>query len=193
MRGKSISTHGDELLSVDDIFDGVSSPEDYISAFERFIRDNINLVPALTAAAQKPRELDSWKDLRGLAALLDEKGFSEAKLRRAYGRVRNADIAAHIIGFVRQATVGDPLVPYAPRVENALARIKGSKPWSAKQKQWLDRIGRALNEQPVSDPSIMDEPAFLQKGGFDTVDRDFDHGLAPLLKDINAEIWARSA
>ena len=125
--------------------------------------------------------------------MLDEKGFSEAKLRRAYGRVRNADIAAHIIGFVRQAAVGDPLVPYATRVENALARIKGSKPWSAKQKQWLDRIGRALNEQPVSDPSIMDEPAFLQKGGFDTVDRDFDHGLAPLLKDINAEIWARSA
>jgi type I restriction enzyme R subunit len=89
--------------------------------------------------------------------------------------------------------VGDPLVPYVTRVENALARIKASKPWTARQKQWLDRIGRALKEQPVGDPSILDGPAFLQKGGFETVDRDFDHGLAPLLKDINAEIWARSA
>ena len=177
---------------MDDVFDGVSSPEDYISAFERFVRDNINLVPALTAATQKPREL-TRKDLKAFAALLDEKGFSEAKLRRAYGRARNADIAAHIIGFVRQAAVGDPLVPYATRVENALARIKASKPWTTKQTQWLDRIGRALKEQPVSDPSILDEPAFLAKGGFETVDRDFDHGLAPLLQDLNAEIWAKSA
>ncbi|MBA4221802.1 MAG: type I restriction-modification system endonuclease [Methylobacterium sp.] len=191
-QGIYISTHGDELVSVEDVFDGVSSPEDYISAFERFVRDNINLVPALTAAAQKPREL-TRKDLRGLASLLDERGFSEAKLRRAYGRARNADIAAHIIGFVRQAAVGDPLVPYAIRVENALARIKASKPWTTKQRQWLDRIGRALQEQPVSDPSILDEPAFLQKGGFETVDRDFDHGLGPLLQDINAEIWAMRA
>jgi len=190
--GIFISPHEDSLISVDDVFDGVSSPEDYISAFERFVRENINIVPALTAAAQKPREL-TRRDLRGLSTLLDEKGFSEAKLRRAYGRVRNADIAAHIIGFVRQAAVGDPLVPYATRVENALVRIKASKPWTAKQKQWLDRIGRALKEQPVSDPSILDEPAFLQKGGFEMVDRDFDHGLIRLLQDINAEIWAKSA
>jgi type I restriction enzyme R subunit len=190
--GIFVAPHQDELVSVEDVFDGVSSPEDYISAFEQFVRDNINLVPALTVATQKPREL-TRKDLRGLAALLDQKGFSEAKLRRAYGRARNADIAAHIIGFVRQAAIGDPLVPYATRVENALARIKASKPWTPKQKQWLDRIGRALQEQPVSDPTILDEPAFLQKGGFETVDRDFDHGLGLLLQDINAEIWPKSA
>ena len=190
--GIFISTHDDELISVEDQFDGVSSPEDYITAFERFVRENINLVPALTAATQKPREL-TRRDLRGLASLLDEKGFSEAKLRRAYGRARNADIAAHIIGFIRQAAMGDALVPYATRVENAIARIKGAKPWTTKQRQWLDRIGRALLEQPVSDPTILDEPAFRMKGGFEAVDRDFDHGLGSLLQDINAEIWARSA
>src|SRR5579862_552186 len=104
-------------------------------------------------------------------------------------RKRPADIAAHIIGFVRQAAVGDPLVPYAMRVDNALSRIKAAKPWTPKQRQWLDRIGRALKEQPVGDPTILDEPAFVAKGGFEAVDRDFDHGLAPLLQDFNAEIW----
>ena len=190
--GIFISGHADDLISVEDVFDGVSSPEDYITAFERFVRDNINLVPALTAAAQKPRDL-TRKDLRGLAALLDERGFSEAKLRRAYGRVRNSDIAAHIVGFIRQAAVGDPLVPYVTRVENALRRIEASRPWSTKQRRWLARIGRALMEQPVGDPTILDAPAFVQQGGFETVDRDFEHGLAPLLQDFNDEIWGRGA
>ena len=189
--GIIISPHEDDLVSVDDDFQG-SSPEDYISTFERFVRDNINLVPALTAAAQKPRDL-TRKDLKSLAKLLDEKGYSEAKLRRAYGKLRNADIAAHIIGFVRQAAVGDPLVPYQTRVDNALARIEKSRPWSPRQRQWLARIGRALKEQPVGDPTILDEPAFRLNGGFETVDRDFDHGLGPLLQEINAEIWGRPA
>jgi type I restriction enzyme R subunit len=190
--GIFVSEHGDTLVSVDDVFEGVSSPEDYISAFERFVKENMNLIPALAAAAQKPRDL-TRKDLKSLAVMLDQKGFSEAKLRRAYRKARNADIAAHIIGFIRQAAMGDPLVPYAIRVENALDRIKASKAWTTKQRQWLDRIGRALKEQPVSDRTILDEPAFLAKGGFETVDRDFDHGLAPLLQDLNAEIWAKSA
>jgi hypothetical protein len=85
----------------------------------------------------------------------DAKGFSEAKLRRAYGQARNADIAAHILGFVRQAALGHPLVPYEARVENALRRIEGSRNWTPKQKQWLRRLGRALKEQPVGDRSIL--------------------------------------
>ncbi len=190
--GIFISTHADELVSIDDVFEGVSSPEDYITAFERFVRENQNLVPALVAATQRPREL-TRVDLKELAKLLDEKGYSEAKLRRAYGRVRSADIAAHIIGFIRQAAVGDPLVPYKTRVENAVRRIEASRAWTSKQRQWLQRIGRALLEQPVGDPTILDEPAFRQKGGFEAVDRDFDHALGEVLREINAEIWGRPA
>ena len=125
-----------------------------------------------------------------LAILLDGQGFSEANLRRAYGSARNADIAAHIIGFVRQAAIGDPLVPYETRVENGLQRILSSRPWTAKQKQWLVRIGRALKAQPVSDPEILSDPLFAQAGGFETVDREFDSGLEDVLKDLNAAIWA---
>ena len=140
--GIFISTHDDSLVSVDDIFEGVSSPENYITAFERLIRENLNAVPALTAATQKPREL-TRKGLKALAAWLDQKGYSDAKLRRAYGRARNADIAAHIVGFIRQAAVGDPLVPYATRVENALGRIKASKTWTTKQHSgWIASAAR---------------------------------------------------
>ena len=190
--GIYISEHPDELVSIEDVFDGATSPEDYISGFERYVRENSNTVPGLIAAIQKPREL-TRKELKELAALLDAKGFSEAKLRRAYGRVRNADIAAHILGFVRQAALGDPLVPYEARVENALRRIEASRNWTPRQKQWLRRLGRALKEQPVGDRAILDEPAFMRQGGFEAIDRDFGNGLETVLQDLNEAIWGNPA
>jgi type I restriction enzyme R subunit len=122
-RGIFISTHADELVAIEDVFAGAASPEYLISAFERFVRENMNASAAMIAATQRPRELTRM-ELKSFAAELDEHGFSEASLRRAYGRARNADIAAHIIGFVRQAALGDPLVPYAARVDSALAKIE---------------------------------------------------------------------
>jgi type I restriction enzyme R subunit len=186
--GVYISKHEDELVSVEDDYGGRASPSDYIESFEAFVRANMNAAPAMIAATQRPREL-TRKELKQLAVLLDEHGFSEASLRQAYGRVRNADIAAHIIGFVRQAAVGDPLVPYETRVKNGVERIIASRAWTAKQKQWLIRIGRALKENPVGDPEILADPLFAQAGGFETVDREFNHGLTEVLKDLNSAIW----
>ncbi|MBN8969348.1 MAG: type I restriction-modification system endonuclease [Rhizobiales bacterium] len=186
--GIYISEHQDELVSIEDDFGGRATPSDYIESFETFVRANMNAVPAMIAATQRPREL-TRKELKELAVLLDSKGFSEAALRRAYGSTRNADIAAHIIGFVRQAAVGDPLVPYETRVENGVQRILASRTWTQKQKQWLTRIGRALKAQPVSDPEILSDPLFAQAGGFEVIDREFNSGLGEVLKDLNAAIW----
>lgn len=186
--GVYISEHEDELISVADDYGGKASPADYIESFEAFVRANMNAAPALIAATQRPREL-TRKELKELAALLDAQGFSEASLRQAYGRVRNADIAAHIIGFVRQAALGDPLVPYESRVENGVQQILASRAWTAKQRQWLTRIGRALKAQPVGDPELLSDPLFAQAGGFETIDREFDHGLEGVLKDLNTAIW----
>ncbi|MGZ9723428.1 type I restriction-modification system endonuclease [Rhizobium miluonense] len=186
--GIYISEHEDELISVEDDFGGKASPADYIESFETFVRNNMNAIPAMVAATQRPREL-TRKELKELAIRLDAEGFSEASLRRAYGSARNADIAAHIIGFVRQAALGDPLVPYETRVENGVQKILASRVWTQKQKQWLGRIGRALKAQPISDPEILSEPLFAQAGGFDVVDREFESGLGDVLKDLNAAIW----
>lgn len=118
--GIFISEHEDELIDIADDFGNKASPADYIESFETFVRANMNAVPAMIAATQRPREL-TRKELKELALLLDQQGYSEANLRRAYGSTRNADIAAHIIGFVRQAALGDPLVPYETRVERGCA------------------------------------------------------------------------
>ncbi len=186
--GIYISEHDDELISVQDHYGDKASPRDYIESFETFVRSNMNAVPAMVAATQRPRDL-TRKELKELATLLDANGFSEASLRRAYGSVRNADIAAHVIGFVRQAALGDPLVPYETRVENGVQAILASRSWTPKQRQWLVRIGRSLKAQPVGDPEILADPLFAQAGGFQVVDREFESGLEGVLKDLNGAIW----
>ncbi|MDO6757043.1 type I restriction-modification system endonuclease [Phaeobacter inhibens] len=184
-----ISNHEDELLRIEDVFGDNLTPEDYIESFERYIRENMNQLPGLIAATQRPREL-TRKALKDIADTLDEKGFSETALRSAYGRTRNADIAAHIIGFIRQAAIGDPLVPYTTRVDNAVAKIETSRNWTKTQRQWLRRLGRALKEQPIGDPALLNEGAFAQNGGFDVINQAFDNHLETVLQDLNDAIWA---
>ncbi len=190
--GVVISTHEDELLRIEEIFGKNTTPEDYITGFERFIRENMNQVPALIAVTQRPRDL-TRKELSELAGLLDEKNYSEAMLRAAYGRARNADIAAHIIGFVRQAALGDPLIPYASRVDKAVLKIEASRPWTQKQKDWLRRIGRALKDKPVADPTLLDQGAFADKGGFKRIAQEFDGELEEVLHAFNEAIWTPPA
>lgn len=190
--GVVISTHEDELLRIEEIFGKNTTPEDYITGFERFVRENMNQVPALIAVTQRPRDL-TRKELSELAGLLDEKNYSEAMLRAAYGRARNADIAAHIIGFVRQAALGDPLIPYATRVDNAIIKIEASRPWTQKQKEWLRRIGRALKDKPVADPTLLDQGAFADKGGFKRIATEFDGELDEVLHAFNEAIWSSPA
>ncbi|MDQ0316828.1 type I restriction-modification system endonuclease [Amorphus orientalis] len=190
--GVVLSSHEDELLRIEEIFGKNTTPEDYITGFERFVRENMNQVPALIAVTQRPRDL-TRKELSELAALLDEKNYSEAMLRAAYGKARNADIAAHIIGFVRQAALGDPLIPYATRVDNAIARLESSRAWTPKQKEWLRRIGRALKDKPVADPTLLDQGVFADKGGFRRISEEFDGELDDVLHQLNEAIWAPSA
>jgi len=190
--GVFVSEHDDELIRVEDDFGEKASPADYISGFEAYVRANMNAVPALVAATQRPRDL-TRKELKEIATLLDGEGYSEAALRRAYGTARNADIAAHIIGFVRQAALGDPLVPYEARVENGVQKLLASRDWTQNQRRWLQRIGRALKDQPVGDPAILSDPLFAQNGGFPVIDQEFDHKLGEVLMDLNAAIWDSGA
>ncbi|MBB4015705.1 type I restriction enzyme R subunit [Chelatococcus caeni] len=190
--GVVISTHEDELLRIEEIFGKNTTPEDYITGFERFVRENMNQVPALIAVTQRPRDL-TRKELSELAGLLDERNYSEAMLRAAYGRARNADIAAHIIGFVRQAALGDPLIPYATRVDNAIQKIEASRPWTQKQKEWLRRIGRALKDKPVADPTLLDQGVFADKGGFKRISEEFGGELDEVLHAFNEAIWTSPA
>ena len=190
--GVPIYTGDDSLIDIVEVFGAYATPEDYITAFQRFVTEDGNALPGLLAATQRPREL-TRAALMETALKLAAAGFSEATLRRAYGRARNADIAAHIIGFVRQAAIGEPLVAYETRVDNAVARLLARGTWTDKQRDWLRRIGLALKQVPIGDRDTLDGPAMRQRGGFAAADRAFDGRLGEVLGDLNEAIWARAA
>ncbi len=88
---------------------------------------NINKIAALKLVVQRPRDL-TRAELKALRLALDAQGYSEANLRRAWSDAKNEDIAASIIGFVRQAALGDALMPYDERVRGAMQRILAQPP-----------------------------------------------------------------
>jgi len=113
-----ISHHPDEVIVVTRGYGAGQKPEDFLDGFSAFIRANVNKITALNIVVQRPRDL-TRAELKTLRMELDALGYSDANLRRAWSEAKNEDIAASIIGFVRQAALGDGLIPFDMRVRSA--------------------------------------------------------------------------
>jgi type I restriction enzyme, R subunit len=184
-----ISTHEDRLLRLERGYGAGQRPEDYLDEFKRFIESHINEIPALLVVSQRPQDL-TRTELRELALRLDSAGYSEAQLSAAWKDKTNAEIAAGILGFIRQAALGDPLVPYAERVDRAVTRLLASQPWTRPQRDWLQRIGARLRREAVMDRVVLneDEP-FKSQGGHRWLNRMFDGKLDDILAELRTRIW----
>lgn len=193
-----ISEHPDAVVDVSRGYGSDASgarqrPEDYLDAFGRWLAEHVNELPALLVVTQRPRDL-TRADLRAIAQALGEAGFTEAQLRAAYRDTTNQDIAAKIIGYVRQRALGSPLVPYAERVRRAMQRLLASRPWPDTQRRWLERIGRQLEHEVVVDREALDRDQFRAvAGGFDRLNRVFGGRLPELLGDLQDDVWRDTA
>lgn len=184
----AVSRHKDRLRRVERGYGEASKPEDYLESFRAFLGDNMNKVPALLVVTQRPREL-TRRQLKELALLLDQAGFSETNLQTAWRDMTNEDIAATIIGFIRQAALGDPLVPYQERVERAIKKVLSSRQWSPPQRKWLERIGKQLRVETVVDREALNRGEFRAQGGFNRINKVFDGQLETILGDIKEVMW----
>lgn len=167
--------------------DGKTRPDDYLTAFERFIADHRNQIPALAVVCTRPRDL-TRAQLKELKLKLDAAGYSETHLRTAY-REKNQDIAATIIGFIRQRALGSPLVPYADRVDRAVAKVLSTGTWTPPQKKWLERIAKQLKEEVILDEEAFTRGAFVNAGGWKGVDQALGGRLKQVLDDLGDEVW----
>ncbi|MBD2492418.1 type I restriction-modification system endonuclease [Aulosira sp. FACHB-615] len=183
-----ISRHADELRRVERGYGNAQKPEDYLDSFSAYLRENINKIPALTVVTTRPREL-TRAQLKELRLMLDLAGYSEKTLQVAWREMTNADIAASIIGFIRQATLGDALVPYEERVDKAMRKIMVSQNWTQPQRKWLERIGKQLKIETIMDRESLDQGEFKAQGGFVRLNKAFDGRLEDILVQINEALW----
>ncbi|MDI1475390.1 type I restriction-modification system endonuclease [Polyangium sp. y55x31] len=184
-----VSDHADRVVAVEVGYGKGTRPEDYLDSFSAFLRENMNKIPALVVVTQRPRDL-TRAALRELLLALDAKGYTEAALQAAWRQASNADIAASIIGYIRKAALGDPLVPYEERVARATAKILARPGWTSIQRQWLQRIGKQLERERVVDRDTIDaSEAFKSNGGFKHLDKVFGGKLDAILGDLREEVW----
>lgn len=168
--------------------EGNLRPEDFLEAFGTFIQSNKNRLMALTVVLQRPRDL-TRAQLQELRLALGTAGYSEQVLRTAYRDLKNVDVAAGILGFIRQQALGSPLVPYVDRVDAALDRILGGGAWTGPQQKWLVRIAKQLKQDVILEPATFEQGAFKDQGGVIAAEKVFDGRLAEVLGDVQDAIW----
>lgn len=184
-----VISHHEDILKEHSMGYGVADkPEDYLEEFGRYIKENINKIPALQIVAQRPKDL-TRKDLKILKIQLDEFGFTERALNTAYHQVTNEKIVEDIIGFIRQKALGDALIGHEERIKIAMNKIRNMKAWNVPQKKWLDRIEKQLLLETIVDRESFDEEPFKQNGGYDRINKIFEGRLDEVLDKINEKLY----
>ncbi len=186
-----LSGHADELRERTQSWGVYAKPEDYLDSFGRFVKEQINQSAALAVVVNAPKDL-TREQLTHVRLLLDANGFSEANLKSAWRSRSNLDIAASIIGYIRQAALGEPLLPYEQRVASAMQRIYGLRNWSPVQRKWLDRLAKQLALEVVIDPAFVNR-AFAQDGGAKQLDKMLGGQLNLVLGELAAHVWPQQA
>jgi len=150
----------------------------------------VNDAAAINAVVNRPKDL-TRAELKKIKLLLDSEGFNEAKLASAWRNQTNQDIAAGIIAHIRQAAIGEALVPFESRVHKAMQIIYELKPWTPIQRKWLDRLAKQLVHEVVIDQQfINDLPAF--GGGVKQLNKILDDQLDMVLEQLKGHLWAAS-
>ncbi|MBI1311309.1 type I restriction-modification system endonuclease [bacterium] len=183
-----LSDHEDSLRRVERGYGSGVRPDDYLESFRRFITENADAIPALIVVTQRPREL-TRAQLRELRLLLDQEGFTETALRTAWQQTTNQDIAASIVGYIRYVALDQPLISHSERVQAAMQEIIGSRSWTAPQRQWLERIGKQLEQEVIVDREALDSGQFKAQGGFERLNKVFKGELESILNSITDGIW----
>lgn len=187
-----ISEHEDEIRERSQSYGVHKRPEDYLDSFNAFIKDQLNRSAALAVVVNRPRDL-TREQLREVKLLLDNAGYSEAKLQSAVRNQTNQDIAASIVGHIRRAALGEALVPFEQRVAQAMDKIYSQHKWTLAQRKWLDRLAKQLVHEVIIDRAFVNA-RFGDHGGAKQLNKVLGDQLDDVLADLSDAIWpAQSA
>jgi len=193
LRGEPIFTDiDDELIEVKQGFGEYNTAEDFLEAFDNLVAQSENKKAALHTVIAKPKDL-TRKALLELQEWFDAQSFDESTLRVAWQKTTNQDIAARLIGHIRRAALGDALLPFDQRVDNALNKIQQQKDWNPEQVNWLQRLANSLKEQVAIDEDTFKTGNYKRKGGKRKLEKVFDGKLDHILEQFNEFMWEQPA
>ena len=149
-----ISTHADELQDRSQSWGVYAKPDDYLDSFGHFVREQINQSAALAVVVNRPKDLTREQLARSAPAarrarLLrsqPERGLAQPRATRTSPPASSA--------YIRQAALGEALLPFEQRVAKAMQKIYAQHPWTPVQRKWLDRLAKQLTHEVVIDPRL---------------------------------------
>jgi type I restriction enzyme R subunit len=167
-------------------------PEDYLTAFSRFVRENPDHIEAIRILLDRPREWDTkaLKELRQKLAMTSQR-FTVENLQKAH-QLRYHKALIDIISMVKHAArEEEPLLTAEERVARAFDRVTTGQTFSPEQQQWLDRIRLHLIQNLSITQGDFDAiPVFADRGGWRWADSVFAGALAAFIRKFNEEIAA---
>ncbi|GIU46471.1 type I restriction-modification system endonuclease [Shewanella algidipiscicola] len=177
----------DEFISRQQNYGVHEKPADYLESFNHFIKQNINQSAALSVVVNRPKDL-TREQLKEVKLLLDAAGYSEAHLQSAWRKNTNQDIAASIIGYIRQAALDEALIPFEQRVNKAMQRIYSEHDWNPNQRKWLQRLAKQLVHEAVIDKAFVNQ-RFADQGGAKRFNNVLDDQLDTIIDELNEYLW----
>lgn len=167
-------------------------PEDYLTAFARFVRDNPAHIEAIGILLDRPQGwgTDALNELRQKLTAAREH-FTTENLQKAHAACYRKSLV-DIISMVKHAAhEQEPLLTAAERVDRAFTAVTAGQSFTAEQQQWLARI----REHLVANLTIGQEdfdtlPIFTRDGGWIQANRAFGGRLDGLLQRVNEAVAA---
>jgi type I restriction enzyme, R subunit len=186
-----ISQHADELRERTQSWGQYTKPQDYLESFNHFVRAQLNQSTAIATVVNRPRDL-TREQLKEVRLLLDSAGYSEANLKAAWRKQSNQDIAAGVIAYIRQATLGEALLPFDQRVARAMQKLFAQHAWTPLQRKWLDRLAKQLTHEIVIDHGFVNT-AFANDGGAKQLDKLLGGQLEQVMNTLADGLWPQAA
>jgi type I restriction enzyme, R subunit len=165
-------------------------PDDYLSAFAQFVRENPARIEAILILLSRPRDWSTkaLTELQQKLALAPQR-FTLDHLRKAH-ELHYHKALVDLISMVKHAAnEQQPLYTAAQRVQLAVAKISSGKNFTQEQLQWLDRIEAHLAETLTLEKDDFDSfPVFTNAGGWGRANRTFDGKLPEIVTKLNEAI-----
>ena len=163
--------------------------EDYLDAFEAFVKRNADRAAALEVLLQRPKD---WRPavFEELRRTLAREGFETDTLQRAH-RARGLNALADIISLVKHAAAHQvPLLTAEQRVDLALDAFLHAHRFTTEQMQWLSLVREHLVKNLSMNEEDFDLTPLLEMRGGRAKARKVVSDLAELVGELNEAVAA---
>lgn len=167
-------------------------PEDYLVAFERFVRENPDHIEAIRVLLDRPRDwsTDALGELKTKLTRAPQR-FTLDNLEHVH-RAHYGKALVDIISMVKHAAdENQPLLTADERVRLAVLKISIGRDLTDEQRAWLNRIRQHLVQNlTISKDDFESVPVLDRAGGWGVADRAFKGQLETMIRELNEAVAA---